>query len=83
MGTLTLDELRAMTAAYRKERNLSQRAFAMHLKISPSSLCRFEAGERTLTPKHLRRLCEYLGMKYDPAKLKMLVTCPRCLHRFV
>lgn len=83
MGSLTLDELRALTTAYRKERKLKQTTLARVLKISRSSLSRFERGKRNLTPKSLKKLCEYIGAKYEPAALKLTTTCPVCLHRFI
>ena len=83
MGPLTLDELRTMTKEYRLQRNLTGRAFARIVGISPSSLSRFETGERTLVQASLKKLCDYLGAKYDAAKLKMTVTCPTCYRRFV
>jgi transcriptional regulator with XRE-family HTH domain len=82
MGSLTLDELRALTTAYRKERKLKQTTLARVLKISRSSLSRFERGERCMKADALKRLCEHLGTKYDPEQLKMSLTCPNCHHRF-
>lgn len=80
---MSLDELRTLTREYRLLRNLSIRAFARVTKISQSSLSRFERGERGLRRDALKRLCDYLGERYDEAMLRMMATCPNCKHVFL
>lgn len=53
--------------AYRKERGLSQEAFAQMLGVHRTYMGGLERGERNLTLKAVERLAEKLGL--DPMSL--------------
>lgn len=84
-----------VAAAIRAKKGLTMRQLARLVKVQPSSYFRFERQFRTLDEENLMRVINYLGIevlfsinaKEDTGsrlleELRVLYTCPRCLHRF-
>lgn len=83
----SLKKLGEMVRQKRTERGLGVNQFARLVKMSGSSISRFERGERSLSKKNLNTLCHYLGIElgymWEFAKEKepVTITCRRCLAR--
>ena len=49
----------------RKEKGFTLRALADAVGMLPTSLCRFEQGERIIAPEYLSAICNTLGLCKD------------------
>lgn len=49
----------------RSEKGLTQRELANLIKLSPSTIAMYEAGQRTPDPEILQKLADYFGVSLD------------------
>lgn len=61
----------AYQVRYQKNMSYSLRAFALSLKISPATLSGVLSGQRPLTPRMIKRICE--GMELNPVRVRSFI----------
>jgi transcriptional regulator with XRE-family HTH domain len=60
---MTRNERRAMMTRWRERAGMSQRALAKKAGLSPSTVCRVEAGELVITFRTAKRIAGVFGKR--------------------
>lgn len=67
-------------AKYRAERQITQEVLAQELRVTPTTISRYETGERTPRPKDARRISDHTGISVGDLIIGALSSTERKSH---